>query len=141
MRDSGFRYGRTTEDLHDNLGSDPFQLPVTLHFYPRRRFDVARSFVREERHRLLQWRWVRRLPALVSSISKDNFAARFRRLVDRVCERGGVFHVWGHSWEIDRVDGWAMLDEVLRYAAERVPPASRLTNEGLLTASVPAGLA
>lgn len=138
VRDSGFRYARTTEDLRDDLGSDPFQMPVTLHFYPRRRVDVARGFVREERHRLRQWRWARRLPVFASAVSKNDFAARFRRLVDRVCERGGVFHVWGHSWEIDRVDGWAMLDEVLGYAAQRVPPAARLTNEGLLVASAPA---
>jgi peptidoglycan/xylan/chitin deacetylase (PgdA/CDA1 family) len=140
-RESGFRYARTTEDLHDDLGPDPFQMPVSLHFHPRRRVDVARGFVREEWRRMRQWRWPRRLPVFVAAVSQNDFSARFRRLVDRTCERGGVFHVWGHSWEIDRFNGWSMLDDVLRYAADRVPAAARVANEALVPASAPAGQA
>lgn len=40
-------------------------------------------------------------------------------MLDRLCERGGVCHVWGHSWEV--------LDGFLRYAAQRVPPEGRVT--------------
>jgi peptidoglycan/xylan/chitin deacetylase (PgdA/CDA1 family) len=131
VRDCGFSYGRTTEDLSDDVGMDPFQMPVSLHFHPRGRIDVARGFVREERRRLGEMRWLRRLPVFLAAIAKDDFEARVRCLVDRVCERGGVFHVWGHSWEIDRFGGWTLLDDVLRYAAERVPLAARVTNEAL----------
>lgn len=132
VRESGFRYGRTTEDLHDGLDPDPFRMPVTLQFYPRRRIDVAKNFVREERRRLGQWRWPGRLPVFASAFAEEDFAARFRRLLDRACQRGGIFHVWGHSWEIDRIGAWSMLDELLRYAAERVPAAARVSNEALL---------
>jgi peptidoglycan/xylan/chitin deacetylase (PgdA/CDA1 family) len=139
VRDSGFEYGRTTEDLYDDLGPDPFQMPVSLHFYPRRRADVARGFVREEHRRLRAWRWPSRLPVFLAAVSRDDFAARVRRLVDRVCERGGVFHIWGHSWEIDRFDGWALLDSVLRYAAERVPAEARVTNHEVVLGGISAG--
>lgn len=139
VRECGFSYARTTEDLRDDLGSDPFQMPVSLHFHPRRRMDVARMFVREERRRLREGRWVRRLPVFAAAISADDFEARFRRLVDRVCEQGGVFHVWGHSWEIERIGAWSLLDNVLRYVAERVPRAARVTNEALLTSGAPRG--
>lgn len=132
VRDCGFSYARTTEDLHDDAGADPFQMPVSLQLYPRRRKDLARAFVREERRRLGEGRWLRRLPVFAAALSKDDFEARFRRLVDRACARGGVFHVWGHSWEIDRIGAWTLLDNVLRYAAERVPRAARVTNVGLL---------
>jgi hypothetical protein len=125
--------------MHDDLPSDLFQMPVSLHFYPRRRVDLARAFVNEERHRLTQWRWPRRLPVFLAAVSKDDFAARFRKLVDRACEQGGVFHIWGHSWEIDRFNGWALLDTVLRYAAERVPAAARVSNQELALAVEPTG--
>jgi peptidoglycan/xylan/chitin deacetylase (PgdA/CDA1 family) len=141
VRESGFTYGRATEDLHDGLDADPYRMPVTLQFYPRRRMDVARSFVREERRRLGEWRWPKRLPVFAAAFMQDDFAARFRSLLDRVCEQGGVFHVWGHSWEIDRVGAWAMLDEALRYAAERVPPEGRVTNEALVPAAPAAAAA
>lgn len=139
VRDSGFQYGRTTEDMHGALPSDPFQMPVSLHFYPRRRVDLARGFVNEERRRLEKWRWPRRLPMFLAAVSKDDFAARFRKLVDRACDHGGVFHMWGHSWEIDRFNGWALLDSVLRYAAERVPAAARVSNHELARAAEPTG--
>lgn len=139
VRESGFQYGRTTEDMHDGPSADPFQMPVSLHFYPRRRVDVARSFVREERRRLGEWRWPRRLPTFLAAVTKVDFEARFRALVDRVCERGGVFHMWGHSWEIDRFNGWALLDSVLRYAAERVPAEARVSNAEIAKAAAPSG--
>lgn len=132
VRDSGFRYGRTTEDLHDGIDVDAMRMPVTLQFHPRRRLDVAKNYVREERRRVGEWRWPRRLPVLASALGEEDFAARFRRMLDRVCRRGGTFHVWGHSWEIDRIGAWSMLDDLMRYAAERVPPAGRVTNEALV---------
>jgi len=133
VRDCGFTYGRTTEDLHDGVGDDPFQMPVSLQFHTRRRrIDVARLFVRQERRRLGEGRWKRRLPVFAAALSADDFEACFRRLVDRACAKGSVFHVWGHSWEIDRLGAWKLLDNVLRYAAERVPRAARVTNEALM---------
>lgn len=139
VRAAGFSYARTTEDLHDSVGADPFQMPVTLHFHPRGRKDLARMFVREERRRLGQWRWMRRLPVFASAVSKDDFEARFRRLVDRACANGSVFHIWGHSWEIERIGAWTLLDNVLRYASERLPRGARVTNEALVSSGVVGG--
>jgi peptidoglycan/xylan/chitin deacetylase (PgdA/CDA1 family) len=141
VRDCGFDYGRTTEDLHDDIGPDPFQMPVALHFYPRRRAYVVRSFISEERRRLGARRWTQRLPMFVAAAAKDDFESRFRRMVDRVCKRGGVFHMWGHSWEVDRIGGWDLLDRVLGYAAERFPQGGRVPNRALLQAARPTGRA
>jgi peptidoglycan/xylan/chitin deacetylase (PgdA/CDA1 family) len=137
VQEAGFQYARTTEDLHDELPTDSFEMTVSLHFYPRRRADLMRGFLREERRRMSAWRWPRRTGMLVAAVGGGDLAARFRRVVDRVCERGGVFHVWGHSWEIDRFDGWELLDDLLRYAAERVPAAARVTNHDVALAGLP----
>jgi peptidoglycan/xylan/chitin deacetylase (PgdA/CDA1 family) len=128
---AGFQYARTTEDHHDRPADDLLAMPVSVHFYPRSRRDVARAFLREERRRLGEWRWSRRIGMFASAVGSNDFAQRFRGLVDRVSERGGVFHVWGHSWEIERFNGWLMLDDLLRYAAERFPVHARLTNLNL----------
>ncbi len=37
------------------------------------------------------------------------------RLFDRVLERGGVYHLWGHSWELSENNGWERLKSVLQY--------------------------
>ncbi len=40
-------------------------------------------------------------------------------LFDTVLETGGVFHLWGHSWELDGRRDWERLDRVLDYIAGR----------------------
>lgn len=132
VRDCGFTYARTTEDLRNDIGPDPYQMPVSLHLFPRRRIDVARSFVSQERRRLGQGRWLRRLPMLAAAVTRRDIEARCRRLVARACAQGGVLHIWGHSWEIERIGAWSLLDNVLRHVAECVPREARVTNEALL---------
>lgn len=31
-------------------------------------------------------------------------------------EHGGIWHLWGHSWEIDDNNDWHRLTDVLEYA-------------------------
>ena len=38
------------------------------------------------------------------------------KTLDYVFENGGVWHLWGHSWEIDDNDDWNNLSDVLEYA-------------------------
>ncbi|HWE01394.1 MAG TPA: polysaccharide deacetylase family protein [Tepidisphaeraceae bacterium] len=41
-----------------------------------------------------------------------------RSLLEVVRRRGGVFHLWGHSWELERTCQWERLDAVLRLLGE-----------------------
>jgi len=43
-------------------------------------------------------------------------------------ECGGVFHLWGHSWEVQQTGQWQRLDEVLRFMGEFASEAPSLTN-------------
>jgi peptidoglycan/xylan/chitin deacetylase (PgdA/CDA1 family) len=43
-------------------------------------------------------------------------------------ENGGVFHLWGHSWEIDQDGQWSSLEHVLRYMSEFKDRIPCLTN-------------
>jgi D-inositol-3-phosphate glycosyltransferase len=36
-------------------------------------------------------------------------------MFDRVCARGGIFHLWGHSWEVEAHHDWERLERVLAY--------------------------
>ena len=49
-------------------------------------------------------------------------------LFDRVLEEGGVFHLWGHSWELEQTGQWARLEEVLRHLGQYTGQATALTN-------------
>jgi hypothetical protein len=49
-------------------------------------------------------------------------------LLAHAAEIGGVFHLWGHSWEIEENGQWQVLDEVLAAISEYRKCASLLTN-------------
>ena len=42
-----------------------------------------------------------------------------RILFAEMLRRGGVFHLWAHSWEIEDAGAWRRLDDVLRFLGER----------------------
>ncbi len=52
-------------------------------------------------------------------------------LFDYVQKSGGVFHLWGHSWEIDANEDWARLENVFRYIAHK-PDVTYMTNKELV---------
>jgi hypothetical protein len=43
-------------------------------------------------------------------------------------QRGGVFHLWAHSWEIEEAGAWRRLDDVLRFLGDRDHAIPALTN-------------
>ena len=55
------------------------------------------------------------------------------RWFDRCLASGGVFHLWGHSWEVDARRDWARLERVLAHIS-RVPGARYVTNGQLAEA-------
>ena len=36
-----------------------------------------------------------------------------------VLTNGGIWHLWGHSWEIDENNDWELLDDVLAYVKKK----------------------
>jgi hypothetical protein len=57
-----------------------------------------------------------------------NWAVLARRLLQRTLRVGGVFHLWGHSWELDEGALWSPLDDVLKMLGEARQQAPCLTN-------------
>ena len=60
-----------------------------------------------------------------------DWVERARRAFDVAFERHGAWHLWGHSWEIERNADWTRLERVLDYVAGR-PGVRYLTNAGLV---------
>jgi peptidoglycan/xylan/chitin deacetylase (PgdA/CDA1 family) len=119
--DAGFDYARTVANFYRTLLTDPFSMPTTIQYYPHTRNVFITNFFNGGE-------WRRRSGLFCVSVAEGDLMSRLRRLLDYVCIRGGVFHLWGHSWELDRFDGWRQLDNFLRYAADRIPVERRLSN-------------
>jgi peptidoglycan/xylan/chitin deacetylase (PgdA/CDA1 family) len=53
------------------------------------------------------------------------------KLLERTLSRGGVFHLWGHSWEIEQERQWDRLEELLAVLAANKDKLTIKTNSEL----------
>jgi peptidoglycan/xylan/chitin deacetylase (PgdA/CDA1 family) len=124
VKASGFIYARTTVNLHFDVGRTPFELPTTVQFYPHARSLYLRNFA-------TAGNWGRRYKGLRLALRHRHWMDRLYTLFEHACERGAPFHLWGHSWEVDRLDAWNELDRFFAHVAATVPPRDRINNEQL----------
>ncbi len=126
--EAGFAYARTTQNLRLDVGSRPFEMPTTLQFYPHEPAVLTRNLL-SQGDRLM------RLPGWMAAMACNDWLQRAYRLLALAAERGGVFHLWLHTLDMERLGLWTALDCFLARAAERVPQAARLSN-GMLAAEL-----
>lgn len=60
-----------------------------------------------------------------------NWTESATNLIEYFQASGGVFHLWGHSWEIQEQNQWTNLDHVLRLLVESNKSMNYLTNSEL----------
>ena len=120
--DAGFAYARTNVNFVNRPAQDRYRIPTTIQFYPHSRTILLRNYLRKGD-------WLARNRIFRVAMQSADIASRVRAMVDHVCATGGVFHLWGHTFELDGFDGWKKLDSLLHHVAERIPRAGRLTNE------------
>ena len=106
VHDAGFSLARTVKRHRFSLSASLLELPTTFHAF-RHLVDGPAALKLAKGRVLAAGRFY---------MSWDEFAiASFERCVDT----GGVFHLWGHSWEISASDDWARLERVFDHIAMR----------------------
>jgi peptidoglycan-N-acetylglucosamine deacetylase len=116
VRDAGFDVGRTVR-RGVTAWSPPLETHTTVHAYRHLRDGV--SALRLARGHVTK-----------ATEMYGNWDALAKVMFDRVLRDGGIFHLWGHSWEIDRNGDWDRLERVLRYIGGR-PEVSYIDNGDL----------
>lgn len=105
VRAAGFSVARTVRRFCTRASDDPLQLATTSHAV---------------RHRADLWRVARRSRTFSDARGGwANWDALARQLFDEVKAAGGIYHLWGHSWEIEANDDWPRLRSLLRYIADQ----------------------
>jgi peptidoglycan/xylan/chitin deacetylase (PgdA/CDA1 family) len=104
VKDAGYQYARTV-GRYAFAVNNPYEAPTTLHAYKHWSdlADMARfaRFRPLKFARYLQW---------------DELA---KAMFDHTAKVGGVYHLWGHSWEIDQYGYWERLAGVFSHIAGR----------------------
>lgn len=124
VKEAGFTYARTTKNLCIDAGENPFEIPTTIQFYPHHRSVYLRNFIRAGE-------WSKRSDGLRLALRHEDWMTRIYALFDYACEQGGVFHLWGHSKQLEERNAWQQFDDFLAYVASRVAVRDRLSNEQL----------
>ena len=109
-RDAGYQLARTTVGFRTERSFDAACMPVSVQFVPHTASIHVRHALKEANVKgLLNWlrvcKLITDLPELCVLMMR--FAAA----------QGGIFHIWGHSWEIDGLGLWSQLEKVFNTAS------------------------
>jgi len=88
VKEAGYTNARTTGVMNiSRYPADYYEIVTSIHIsYPYRKEYYGKDVVK---------------------LSKELF--------DNCRRIGGLFHIWGHSWELDKHNTWKQLEEVLKY--------------------------
>lgn len=118
---AGFSYARTIRRYATSGVINPMAVDTTLHAC---------------RH-ICDWLPMLRLAAGSARKANEffwNWDVLAMALFDKVLETGGVYHLWGHSWEVERNKDWDRLERVFAYIGRR--PGVRYVSNGDTLAEV-----
>jgi peptidoglycan/xylan/chitin deacetylase (PgdA/CDA1 family) len=109
---AGYRGARSTQILFSGATFPPYEMPTTVQAYPHHRSNYVRNLIRLGAISAL----VKSMPDLISF---DNWLQLGKSLFDRVLRDGGTWHLYGHPWEIEKLNLWSQVKEMLDYVSRR----------------------
>jgi hypothetical protein len=112
VRLAGYRGARTTQMLAVDLEFSAFEMPTTLQAYRHGKVAYLRNLAKRGQFCGLS-KYVTQLSTLPS------WVAIGKQLFDSVLRNGGLWHLYGHSWEIEAENLWEELREMLDYVSGR----------------------
>jgi peptidoglycan/xylan/chitin deacetylase (PgdA/CDA1 family) len=112
LKEAGYVGARTVRMLATRMDFDPFEIPTTVQIVPHRRFGYIKNVARARKLEGLQ-------VFLANMTRLDNWLDLAKRLFDSVLLKGGIWHLYGHSWEIDELGLWKDLERILDYVGKR----------------------
>lgn len=112
VKDSGFMAARTCDPRGFNLPEDPYQWHVTLFASNSSPLMALRIW------------WKARFWKISGLL---DWESRAKLLFDLVLQKGGIYHIYGHSVRFERNNVWDKLERVLNYVSNR-EKAEYMTN-------------
>lgn len=124
---AGFRCARTVE----LLSIDSPRLVSGVHLIPTTAQANSHSFLAYARNSVKRSAF-RNLARFALYARTVNWVELSRRLLRLAAAQGGVFHLWGHSWEIEENQQWQQLEDVLAEMNKARRPEGCVSNSGVL---------
>jgi peptidoglycan/xylan/chitin deacetylase (PgdA/CDA1 family) len=132
VRQAGYEAARTVELLST---ASPRQIdglcviPTTIQVFPHGPYAYAKNALKRFSAPAMH--------GLRRSLLSHDWLTLAKELFLRIMVRGGVFHLWGHSWEIAEQRQWQALENFLAFAGAHLKAAPCLTNGELCRGCAP----
>src|SRR5437667_4672077 len=104
VKEVGFKLARTTKRFKLN-SSDNFELNTSIHAYNH--ITDLLKITKFSKFNPIK---------IIKYLNWENLA---RAMFDDIYKKGGTFHLWGHSWEIDKNQDWEKLERLLKYISKK----------------------
>jgi peptidoglycan-N-acetylglucosamine deacetylase len=105
VKEAGFNCARTVKRFCFGYPSDPLIFGTTLQVYNN--ISDMPKILKFSKYNFLKF-------------SKNiHWEHRAKRMFDHILEIGGVYHLWGHSWEIEKNNSWCSLENLLFYISNK----------------------
>lgn len=101
------------EPHSDNLSGN-FEIPTTLQFYPHKKLVYYSNYIK-------QLNYSKRYPAFKTMIFSKVWLNSLCSLFEKHADSDKIFHIWGHSWEIDEQNLWGELESFLKFVSSFRP--------------------
>jgi peptidoglycan/xylan/chitin deacetylase (PgdA/CDA1 family) len=125
LETAGYVGARTVRMLSTQTDFDRFEMPTTVQSFPHPPSTYLKNAAKAGNLEGLQTCFSQRSRL-------RNWVDLGKRLFDSVLANGGVWHIYGHSWEIEELGLWNGLAELLDYVSHR-QGVSYMANSGLVS--------
>jgi len=121
VQEAGFLGARTTEEWFFGGNFDFFEMPTSLHIYPFP-FRPLSSFRQYKNPKFFLAPFLRNYQEIIKRRLNPNAFLGWQNLARAsfyyAKNHGEIFHLFGHSWEIEKYGMWRELEEFLKFVAD-----------------------
>lgn len=122
------KQNRPRKSPNQTGGPDLVEMPTTIQAQPQPAVSIARNLLKR-RAVANAWLYIKH-----GRSAAGDWPAQAAALLDHALATGGVFHLWGHSWELESYDQWDRLEAVLTQLRDAADRATLATNAEVCTA-------
>lgn len=121
VENAGFIGGRTIEEFKYGISFDPLEMPTSLRIapYPWRKKTRGELSFSGGLFGFQPRRYAKSLALMLKPSSYLSFTNLAKGFFDKVLASDGIFHIWSHSWEIEKLNMWDELEGVFKHIAGR----------------------
>jgi hypothetical protein len=128
IRVAGFKAVRTVEMIsvaRPTMQNGLLMMPTSLQAHPHTTAVYIRNILKRRGRNL----WL-----YITKGREPDWPSLAERLLRTALAQNGVFHLWGHSWELEESQQWSRLEDVLKLMSDLRKSAPCLSNWQVISA-------